>query len=610
MISFDSFRRAPVPEYEEVARAFSRRGLSSGVRLAQWLALPAFAVSSLFGVLLAVGAWVWPGGGTLLAAALLLGVAVWVDAEGTRCDCGVHRLFDTLGLRAPVRALIRDLWLLAVIAAEPDRAGLAAVWVVVVAVTQALWHARIATAVWLQRTAGPLRYRQREEGTFHWSSGGSVADRHAAHYRAAVGSWQVEAWFAPTATLVAALALPGVPPWWWTLFALVPLAVGGVRAREAVRLAGASRRHEQELYDELSALGPRYLVYVSLSAGQAKYIVNQWLPALETATPTGFLLVREASQLSAIGPTALPIVYAPAPRHVERLTLPTVRAALYPAYGERNGQLLRNPAIKHVMILHGDSDKATSANAMARAFDEVWVAGPAGVERYRDAGVDLPPERFVIVGRPQTAGLAVGPRQGDGPPVVLYAPTFEGFYDQTTHTSLETMGPGIVAGIQAKLPEAQVWFKPHPASGVSRPGMLRAKAEIAAMLRPTDVFVDDHPDLTLPDCLQAADVLISDVSSVVTDFLYTERPVIACDPAGLGEDAFWEHYPTLRCAYVLDPSLAKLDDCLAEALGPDPLRQRRLEIKRHVLGDLPEGPLAAFNQALENVTGLPQGLPQ
>lgn len=201
----------------------------------------------------------------------------------------------------------------------------------------------------------------------------------------------------------------------------------------------------------LTALEPVFLVYVSLAARQSRYIVNQWLPALDALPQDGVLLVREASQLAPLASARHPVIYGPDQKDVERLTLPSIRIAFYLAYGERNGQLLRDPRPAHVMLLHGDSDKATSANGLARAFDEVWVAGPAAVERYRAAGVKLADDRFVFIGRPQVAGLPAGPT-GQQPPVVLYAPTFEGYYDQTAHTSLDVMGVELVRRLVADAP--------------------------------------------------------------------------------------------------------------------------------------------------------------
>jgi hypothetical protein len=134
--------------------------------------------------------------------------------------------------------------------------------------------------------------------------------------------------------------------------------------------------------------------------------------------------------------------------------------------------------------------------------------------------------------------------------------------------------------------------------------MLAAIAEIEALLRASDgghVLATDG-ERSLPECLAEADVLISDISSVATDFLYTERPVVTCDPAGLPAAEFIATYPTQAGSYLLHPGLRELDAVLAATLGEDPLREARVAMKRHVLGDPPGGPQAAFAANIARIT--------
>jgi hypothetical protein len=107
---------------------------------------------------------------------------------------------------------------------------------------------------------------------------------------------------------------------------------------------------------------------------------------------------------------------------------------------------------------------------------------------------------------------------------------------------------------------------------------------------------------SITECLVRADVLVSDVSSVVSDYLQTERPVIVCDPDGLSAEEFAQRYPSQAGSYRLTPGLPELDVVLADALGADPLRARRLEMKHYVLGDPPGGPQAAFAANVARVT--------
>ncbi len=586
--------RAPVPEWEEAARA------AWTGRVPPWLSVIAgrsyLAIFWLALLLVVVSAWLrmpWLG----LAGWALGAVSEWL---ATPADAAAVRLLDLVGFRAALRALLRSLVAAAVVfvtAADP-LAGLG--YVMAVLVLQLDWTAQAVLATWLSRSAPPLLYLPRA------AAQPRPFRAHARAYARAVGAPGVLVALEFVGLAAGLWVGTGAAPFpAWTVLAVVVLLTVthlGWTGLQALALHRDQPGMAQTLLAELAAAAPSFLVYVSLAARQSKYIANQWLPAFDALPAEGLLVVREASQLAPLDATRHPVVYAPGQKDVERLLLPGIRAAFYLAYGERNGQLLREPRLRHVMLLHGDSDKATSANGMARAFDEVWVAGPAARERYRVAGVDVPDEAFVHIGRPQVAGLPVGP-SGHERPVVLYAPTFEGYYDQTSHSSLDTMGVDLVRRLLAD-GRTQVWFRPHPASGVSRPAMLAAIGQIEALLRgtPGGHVVAADSALTLPECLAEADVLVSDISSVATDYLFTERPVVTCDPAGLPPADFVAAYPTAAASYLLRPGLADLDAVLDDALGPDPLRAARVAMKRYVLGDPPGGPQAAFAANVARIT--------
>lgn len=576
--------RAPVPEWEEVARAAWPGHLPRSLaELAARAHLP-LVLLSLGGILLAA----WLGLPWLGLTAWVVGAAVeWL---ATPADPPITRLLDLVGLRPQLRALLRSLPALALVFVSADvLAGLG--YLTAVLFVQLAWSVQPVLATWLARSAPPLRYLPGA------ATQPAPFTAHARAYARGVGT---PGTLAGLELIALACALAPIPAWLALtgagLVSLGAVSYLGWTALTARTLRAGQRSSGDALLAELAELAPAFLAYVSLGARQSKYIVNQWLPALNAQPLAGVMLVREASQLAPLAETHHPVVYAPGSKHVEQLTLPSVRAALYFAYGERNSTLLRDPRLRHVMLAHGDSDKATSANGMIRAFDETWVAGQAAIDRFTAAGIELEPSRFAVIGRPQVAGLPIGPT-GRSPQVLLYAPTFEGYYEQTTHSSLDIMGVELVRRIVAgHHPELRVWFRPHPASGVLRPSMLAAIDQINALLRAAGdghLVVSDR-GLTLPECLAEADLLVSDVSSVVSDYLYTERPVIVCNPAGLAPEEFVAAYPSLSSAYLFDPALEALDDVLALALGEDPLRQARIATKRHVLGDPPGGPQAAF----------------
>lgn len=600
--SMENLGRAPVPEWEELARAawpgrvpiplsefFAKLNLTAFVLgmivllTAAWLHLP----------WLALGAWI---------------VTAAADWLSTRADPPVSRLLDLVGLRPQVRALLRSAPAAAVIFTSglPNASTAGLSYVTAVLFIQLAWFVQPALATWVWRAAPPLQYLPQRSDQPH------VLRRYAAIYARGVGTPVVMVLLELLALLDAALAEYQPTT---SLMVLLGLTVAGAVAETALLYLGwaayqafTARRDAnasaERLVTALTEKAPQFLVYVSLGARQAKYIVNQWLPTFEKLPQDGLIVVREASQLAELDVTRHPVIYAPSQRDVEKLIVPSLTVAFYLAFGERNGQLQLNPRLKHVMLLHGESDKATSANNLARGMSEVWVAGEVAVDRYLNAGVDLPRERFAIVGRPQAAELPVGPT-GNEHPIVLYAPTFEGYYDHTYYTSLNRMGVRMVRKLLRDYPDLRVWFRPHPASGVRLPEMLTAITEINTILRRAGrghrVTADD--DLSLTECLASADILISDISSVATDYLYTERPVITANPMGLSQADFVGTFPTQASSYLIGANLEGMNQAIDLALGEDPLSAARIAMKKRVLGDTPDGPQAAFAANVARLIG-------
>ncbi len=599
--AIENFGRAPVPEWEEFARAAWPGRIWAG--LSTWfgrLNLTSFAIGLLT---LLVAAWAhlpW----VALGAWIITAASDWLS---TRSDPPTSRLLDLAGLRPQARALLRSVLAAAVVFASSgaNGAGAGLSYVSVVVVVQFAWFMQPALATWAYRSAPPLRF---EPGAVVQPT---ATRRYQRIFARGVGTPAVF-FLIELAALVDAVVAEFVSP--GSIPALLGLTVAGAMAETALIYLGwtawqayTARRDAVKLGSALLAEvadgAPRFVVYVSLGARQSKYIANQWLPALDALSQPGMLMVREASQLADLQTTRHPVIYAPSPRHVERLTVESLKVAFYLAYGERNGQLQRDPRLRHILLLHGDSDKATSASNLARGVDEVWVAGPAATERYAAAGIDMPSEKFAVIGRPQVAALPVGPT-GNEHPIVLYAPTFEGYYDQTSYTSLDRMGVRLVRRLMRDHPEVRVWFRPHPASGLQRASMLTAIAEIGTILRHAGDghLVTGDSDLTLNECLTKADVLNSDISSVATDVLYTTRPILTCNPGGLSEAEFAAQFPTQACTYLIGPDLSGLEEGLVEALGGDRARDERLAMKKHVLGDTPDGPQAAFEANVARVT--------
>jgi hypothetical protein len=443
--------------------------------------------------------------------------------------------------------------------------------------------------------------------------------------------------------------------------------------------------------EQIRGYCPEVVLYFSGSANSA-YQVNMWLSTVAQLTRPAMIMMRERALVPLLGRTSLPVVCIEDLVDLANFSLPSVRVALFPANTAKNLHMLRVPGIGHVFICHGDSDKAASFNPYSKVYDEVWVAGKAGRDRYLRAQVGVRNEDIVEVGRPQLTGIRPpGGRPADHVFTVLYAPTWEGWFTDECQTSLTTMGPRIIKALLAHEPRLRIVYKPHPLTGTydpratqahqqivslleqanrqreaggqgtpgeNEPSRLAAAADLARIeaqlgklaggtpargwtswLRPqadeatqsrdsmpgtdgdaewrqlTDAWhaaywqseepwrhrVVTGPRPTLYDCFDHADLLISDISSVVADFITSGKPYAVANPDGRAEDEFRAEFPTADAAYLLDPGCVALPDVIAEAAGPGPdrLAEARRELRDYLLGPGYPDALTRFNDAVE-----------
>jgi hypothetical protein len=77
------------------------------------------------------------------------------------------------------------------------------------------------------------------------------------------------------------------------------------------------------------------------------------------------------------------------------------------------------------------------------------------------------------------------------------------------------------------------------------------------------------------------------VSSVVTDFLYSEKPFATMNMSGGSQEDFIAGFPLARVGYVINGDLANLDSELDNLLGADPLAAARRTAKNYYLGGFP-----------------------
>jgi hypothetical protein len=85
-------------------------------------------------------------------------------------------------------------------------------------------------------------------------------------------------------------------------------------------------------------------------------------------------------------------------------------------------------------------------------------------------------------------------------------------------------------------------------------------------------------------------MLITDISSVISDYIPSLKPYVVTNPEGMDEAVFRAEFPSASAAYLLGPDCAELPDILAVAATPgqDPLAAERRTLRDYLLG--PEHP--------------------
>ncbi|WP_244229759.1 hypothetical protein [Kitasatospora albolonga] len=108
----------------------------------------------------------------------------------------------------------------------------------------------------------------------------------------------------------------------------------------------------------------------------------------------------------------------------------------------------------------------------------------------------------------------------------------------------------------------------------------------------------------LYDCFNESDAMVSDISSVVSDFIASGKPYAVTDSAALGAEEFKRQNTAVRAAVILSNGAEELDELLAAVADPaaDVLAGARRELKTYLLGPDEPTSMEQFNAAVRALT--------
>lgn len=286
----------------------------------------------------------------------------------------------------------------------------------------------------------------------------------------------------------------------------------------------------------------------------------------------------------------LNIIYAKNPTDVEKVLhkLPFLKAIYYFSNTGNLIHTLRYNRYQHIFLGHGDSDKSASAHKFFRVYDEIWVAGQAHIDRFKNAGFNTAHIDFVKVGRPNLKHIIKTSIDNEIEiknkiSKVTYFPTWEGVYEENNYSSAH-LSVILLSEIQRKL-NCKISAKYHPVTG-SRDVTLKnittsLQVEFADRTYMLDVAEKSTP---ISNLIVGSDAFICDISAVVSECISSLSPIFIYIPTDRDISTSSSDMQYADYAYVFNniPQLMELiDDVLIN--GNDYLKEARYKALDYLL---------------------------
>ncbi len=267
---------------------------------------------------------------------------------------------------------------------------------------------------------------------------------------------------------------------------------------------------------------------------------------------------------------------------------------------------------KRLNFFHGvagkyDLDRPAGLPMGFEYYDRVAFINRDRMERYLEAGL-VEESQASLVGYPKLDRLATGQLNGQAirselglspGPTILYAPTY------SPASSLHLAGERIIEALASA--GFNVLVKLHDRSLDSDPrytGGIDWRSRMQALERPGSIRYVEGPDSS--PYLAAADIMVTDHSSVGFEYLVLDRPLIVFDAPGLVEAARInpEKVALLRSASTVVTTLSELVAAARSELdAPGRLSNER----KMVAGEMFHEPGTATSRAVDLVHELISG---
>lgn len=342
---------------------------------------------------------------------------------------------------------------------------------------------------------------------------------------------------------------------------------------------------------------PEVILYSSGPRGVG-YQTNMWIPVLERLNVRVGIVLRNLYIFNELDSTDIPIYYIKGIRELEQLEEVGVKTILYPANFVKNAQALRFYNLNHFFINHGESDKVVNQSKFLRAYDKLLVAGPLAEKRLDDANLALREGQVIHVGRPQVElCLNLIENKSKRIKTVLYAPTWEGFVEEANYSSVNHFGFEMFQTL-AESGRYRILFKPHPFTGISKVSEVDMyKRKMYRLAKDFENVSSYGNETDIHSLMNESDIMITDISSVLNDYLYTRKPMVLMKVQNRAIDMLHKEFPSTKAAYILEDAY-KIKTLIDSIEKYDELWDSRKEVCKYSLGDFKNGSMNRFKEVI------------
>ncbi len=284
------------------------------------------------------------------------------------------------------------------------------------------------------------------------------------------------------------------------------------------------------------------------------------------------------------------------------------KVILYVNNSFTNFQAMAAKRAFHVHLNHGESDKMSMTSRQMYAYDVIAVAGQAAKDRLNNSLLVRDDEKQTVIGRPQLDLLEKPTSVPLNRKVLVYAPTWEGDQEANNYSSIDIYGEKIIDSL-LKISDATVLYKPHP-KVVTSPNSAISNTHnkiIEKIKEANSKDLNAQHRLVLGDpmpVLQAADLMISDVSAVTIDYLYLKPngALLMCDRRS-DTSLFNEIAPVSKAVTIIDTSnINQIDQIITDHLNGKSDKSKYEQMRSYYFGDTkPGNSITRFNEMVDDL---------